>query len=33
MFSTAITQRETDILSEGLLRAFKALKPKIEKLQ
>ncbi|MHC1733909.1 MAG: aspartate aminotransferase family protein [Bacteroidales bacterium] len=33
MFSTALTQKETDRLSEGLLRAFKALKPKIENLQ
>jgi glutamate-1-semialdehyde 2,1-aminomutase len=33
MFSTALTQKETDRLSEGLLRAFKALKPKIESVQ
>lgn len=33
MFSTVITQKETDKLSEGLLRAFTALKPKIENLQ
>jgi glutamate-1-semialdehyde 2,1-aminomutase len=33
MFSTVLTQKETDRLSEGLLRAFKALKPKIENLQ
>jgi glutamate-1-semialdehyde 2,1-aminomutase len=33
MFSTALTRKETDRLSEGLLRAFKALKPKIENLQ
>ncbi len=33
MFSTALTQKETDRLSEGLLRAFNALKPKIENLQ
>ncbi|MRR22227.1 aspartate aminotransferase family protein [bacterium] len=33
MFSTALTQKETDRLSEGLLRAFRALKPKIENLQ
>ncbi|MCU0459467.1 MAG: aspartate aminotransferase family protein [Bacteroidales bacterium] len=33
MFSTALTQKETDRLSDGLLRAFKALKPKIESVQ
>ncbi len=33
MFSTALTQNEVDKLSEGLLRAFKELKPKIENLQ
>jgi len=33
MFSTALTQKEIDRLSEGLLRAFKAMKPKIENLQ
>lgn len=33
MFSTALTQKETDRLSEGLLRAFKALKPRIESVQ
>ena len=33
MFSTVMTQKETDRLSEGLLRAFRALKPKIENLQ
>ena len=33
MFSTALTQKETDRLSEGLFRAFSALKPKIENLQ
>ena len=32
MFSTVMTQKETDRLSEGLLRAFNALKPKIESL-
>jgi glutamate-1-semialdehyde 2,1-aminomutase len=32
-FSTVITQSEIDILSEGLFRAFTALKPKIEGLQ
>lgn len=32
MFSTVLTQKEADGLSEGLLRAFMALKPKIEKL-
>ncbi|HBE41068.1 MAG TPA: aspartate aminotransferase family protein, partial [Bacteroidales bacterium] len=32
MFSTVLTQKEVDRLSEGLLRAFNALKPKIEKL-
>lgn len=33
MFSTALTQNETDRLSEGLFRAFKALKPRIESVQ
>jgi glutamate-1-semialdehyde 2,1-aminomutase len=33
MFSTVLTQKETDILSEGLLHAFNALKPKIENIQ
>ncbi|MCU0235713.1 MAG: aspartate aminotransferase family protein [Acidobacteria bacterium] len=33
MFSTVMTQKEIDKLSDGLLRAFRALKPKIEKLQ
>lgn len=33
MFSTALTQNETDRLSEGLFRAFKALKRKIESVQ
>ncbi len=33
MFSTVLTQKEIDRLSEGLLHAFKALKPKIENLQ
>ena len=33
MFSTVMTQKETDRLSEGLLRAFNALKPKIDSLQ
>ncbi len=33
MFSTVLTQKEIDKLSEGLMRAFKALKPKIENLQ
>ena len=32
MFSTVLTQKEIDRLSEGMLRAFSALKPKIEKL-
>jgi len=32
MFSTVITQKEVDILSESMLRAFRTLKPKIEKL-
>jgi glutamate-1-semialdehyde 2,1-aminomutase len=33
VYSTVLTQKETDKLSEGLLRAFKALKPKIDNLQ
>ena len=33
MFSTVLTQKEIDKLSEGLLRAFKTLKPKIENIQ
>lgn len=33
MFSTALTQNEIDKLSEGLLRAFTVLKPKIDNLQ
>lgn len=33
MFSTVLMQKEIDRLSEGLLHAFKALKPKIEELQ
>ncbi len=33
MFSTVLSQKEIDKLSEGLLRAFKTLKPKIENLQ
>jgi glutamate-1-semialdehyde 2,1-aminomutase len=33
MFSTVLTQIEMDKLSEGLMRAFKAVKPKIENLQ
>lgn len=33
MFSTVLTQKETDRLSEGLLRAIRALKPNIENLQ
>lgn len=33
MFSTVLTQKEIDRLSEGLLRAFKALKPKIDELR
>lgn len=33
MFSTVLSQKEIDRLSEGLLRAFKTLKPKIEHLQ
>jgi len=33
MFSTVLTQKETDKLSEGLLHAFRELKPKIENLQ
>jgi len=33
MFSTAMTQKEIDKLTEGLFRAFKALKPKLEELQ
>lgn len=33
MFSTVLTQKEIDKLSEGMLRAFKELKPQIEKLQ
>ena len=33
MFSTVMGQAETDNLTEGILRAFKALKPKIEKLK
>lgn len=33
MFSTALTQKEIDKLTEGLMRAFKALKPKIENIQ
>lgn len=32
MFSTALSQKEIDRLSEGLMRAFKVLKPKIEAL-
>ncbi|AHW58712.1 glutamate-1-semialdehyde 2,1-aminomutase [Draconibacterium orientale] len=32
MLSTVMTQKEIDQLTEGLFRAFKALKPKIEKL-
>ena len=32
MFSTVLTQKEVDKLSEAMLRAFNALKPKIEKL-
>jgi hypothetical protein len=32
MFSTVMGQKEIDKLSEGILRAFKALKPKIDKL-
>jgi len=31
MFSTVMTQKEVDMLSEGLLRAFKTIKPKIKK--
>ena len=33
MFSTAITQIEVDRLSEGMLNAFKLIKPKLERLQ
>ena len=33
MFSTVLTQKEADRLSEGLLHAFNAFKPKIEKIQ
>jgi glutamate-1-semialdehyde 2,1-aminomutase len=33
MFSTVLSQKEIDKLSEGLLRAFKTLKPKIDNLQ
>jgi len=33
MFSTVMTQREVDRLSEGLLKAFRLMKPQIEKLQ
>lgn len=33
MFSTVLSQKETDKLSESLLRAFKTLKPKIENIQ
>jgi glutamate-1-semialdehyde 2,1-aminomutase len=33
MLSTVMTQKEIDKLSEGLFRAFKALKPKLEDLQ
>lgn len=33
MFSTAMTQMEIDKLTEGLFRAFKASKPKLEELQ
>jgi glutamate-1-semialdehyde 2,1-aminomutase len=32
ILSTVMTQKEIDNLSEGVLRAFKALKPKIDKL-
>jgi glutamate-1-semialdehyde 2,1-aminomutase len=32
MLSTVMTQKEIDKLTEGLLNAFKALKPKIEEL-
>ncbi len=33
MFSTVITQKEVDILSEAMLRMFKKFKPEIEKIQ
>ena len=33
MFSTVLTQKEVDILADAMLRAFKALKPKIDNLQ
>ena len=33
MFSTVTTQNEIDKLTDGLFRAFKALKPKLEELQ
>lgn len=33
MFSTVLTQKEIDKLTEGLFRAFKTLKPKLENLQ
>lgn len=33
MFSTVLTQKEVDQLSEALLRAFKALKPRIDQVQ
>jgi glutamate-1-semialdehyde 2,1-aminomutase len=33
MFSTAMTQKEIDQLTEGLFRAFKAFKPQIQELQ
>jgi glutamate-1-semialdehyde 2,1-aminomutase len=33
MFSTVMTQNEIDKLTDGLFRAFKALKPKLEELQ
>ncbi len=33
MFSTALSQKEVDKLSDGMLRAFRSLKPNIEKIQ
>lgn len=33
MFSTVMTQKEVDILSNGMLNAFKIFKPKLDKLQ
>jgi len=32
MFSTAITQKEVDVLTDGLYNGFKIIKPDLEKL-